>query len=191
MDLEGKPRLGQVVVFTPEDAGCPTGVYRTATGHAASFIEKRGLDQIAADPASFGEYFSGLFGIVPTDHSVRHESSIQEDRAELRFREVARKARLIDDDEQSVVVPYGAGKEVIKAIKDRQTSRGQPRFTRRDLRGLQRFMVNVRGRDLLALRGAVKPLLPNLSVLVLEEACYHEHLGVLVDRQPTEDLCGV
>jgi CRISPR-associated endonuclease/helicase Cas3 len=100
---------------------------------------------------------------------------------------------VIKDDGQPVIVPFRQGEERIHDIRARKRSPGEPRLDRHDLRQLQRFMVNVRIREFTMLLhvGMVKPLLPNIELYVLEKGGYHPHLGLLVDNQPLEDLCGV
>lgn len=191
VDTQGKPVRGKVIMFSPQDPSMPSGVYRTATEKTVGFLDP--LDSLPANPEIFARYFSQLFQIVPTDHSRQRETTIQEDRQNLRFREVSSKAKVIRDDGVPVVVPYRKGKEVIEAMRTRVPIPGRPRFDRQDLRSLQRFMVNVRTRDFQMLQhyGMVSPLLYNLELYVLEEGCYHEHLGLLIHQRPVEDLCGV
>ena len=112
-DAQGQPARGQVVIFTPEDNSLPRGIYATATGQTAVRLASLPLDALATDPDIFANYFSQLFQLTSTDHSRKRESTIQEDRNELRFREVSRKARVIEDEGMPVVVPYGKGKELI------------------------------------------------------------------------------
>ena len=188
----GQPALGQVVVFTPENHSLPAGVYKTATDQTALSLASLPIESLGTRPEIFATYFSQLFELTPTDHARRRECTIQEDRQELRFREVSRKAKVIEDG-VPVVVPYGKGKERIEAIRCREPLPGRPRFDRHGLRDLQRFMVNLRNFDFqrLVLLHMVTPLLPNLELYCLEEGCYHRDLGLLIDKRPTEDLCGV
>ena len=179
---------GRVVVFRPMDAKLPVGVYRVATDIAARLLDQLDTDDLSGDPTLFGRYFRELFEYVPTDYQHRRECSIQEDRKELRFREVARKAKVISDDTRAVIAPWGESLKEVAAIRER--TQDGPRFTRKDLRGLQRFMVNLHSRDFQKLdaMGLLCPLLPGMELYVLREAAYHEHLGVVVDRHPTEDF---
>ena len=112
-------------------------------------------------------------------------ADIQDDRAKLRFQSVAQKAKVIDDGGRGVVIPIGAGRRLIKAIRTREVPAGERRFTRQDLRALQRYMVNLRERDFNFLRGRnlVSELLPNLGVFVLDLAQYDKNLGVLKPDQ--------
>jgi len=191
-DNQGRPSHGKVIIFTPEDHSLPRGIYKTATEQTAVCLTSISTESLGTNPGIFADYFSQLFQLTPTDHARRRESTIQEDRENLRFREVSRKARVIEEDGMPVVVPYGSGKELIDEIRTRAPLRGRPRFDRHDLRQLQRFMVNVRTPDFqrLVLLHMATPLLPNLELYRLEEGCYHPDLGLLIDKRPTEDLCG-
>ena len=192
-DDQGTPRYGEVVIFDPQDQSLPSGVYKTATEQTAVCLTRISTESLGTDPDIFGDYFSQLFQLTSTDHARRRESTIQEDRENLRFREVSRKARVIEEDDTPVVAPYGSGKELIEEIRTRQPLPGRPRFDRHDLRRLQRFMVNVRTHDFQRLVNLhmATPLLPNLELYCLEEGCYHSDLGLLIDKRPMEDLCGV
>ncbi len=192
-DANGGPMLGKVILFTPQEHALPPGVYTTAANHTGTFLQRVGLERLATEPQIFEEYFSSLFPLTATDYAAKRETTIQEDREKLRFRQVSRKAKVIRDDGVPVVVPYGAGEELIEEIRSRQPTRERPRFDRLDLRRLQRFMVTVRPRDFDYMEhvGLVSPLLPNLNVFVLEAGCYHEHLGLLLQQRPLEELCGV
>ena len=176
------PNKGRVVVFRPTDAKLPGGVYRVATGIAARLLDQLSADDLSGKPDLFRLYFGELFQYVPTD-------SIQEDREALRFREVARKAKVISDDTQAVIAPMEKALEKVAAIRERTQMDG-PRFTRKDLRDLQRFMVNLHLRDYQKVdkMGLLRPLLPGMELSVLNEAAYHEHLGVVIDQRPTEDF---
>ena len=187
---EGRlPGKGRMVVFRPKDAKLPGGVYRVATDIAARLLDRMSTDDLSGEPGLFSRYFGELFQDVPTDHQRRRECSIQEDREKFRFREVARKAKVIFDDTQAVVAPREKALEKVAAIRER-AQMDSPRFTRKDLRDLQRFMVNLHTRDFQKVdkMGLLRPLLPGMELSVLDEAAYHEHLGVVVDQRPTEDF---
>lgn len=186
----GQPALGEVVVFRPTEHNLPRGMYRTATDITAALLERVGAESLATDHTLFAEYFGQLYDYVPTDFVQAGECPIQEDREALRFREIARKARVIKDDTLPVIVPYGKGRKLIDAIRARPQEKGRPRFGKRDLQKLQRYMVNLHRRDfdaLLALK-QLMPLLPNLELYVLSEGLYHEHLGIIINQRPTEDF---
>ncbi len=190
VDSNDQPRRGKVIVFTPEDHALPRGVYNTATNHTIGFLQRASIDIFDTEPGVFADYFSQLFQLTDTDYARHGKASIQEDRRELHFREVSGKAKVIEDTGRPVVVPYGKGKEVIKEIHASQAGCGSGRFSYRDLRRLQRFMVNVRWRDFQRLYdlGMIGPILPSIDLLVLNEGCYNDSLGLLIESRPVEDL---
>ena len=187
---EGRlPHKGRVVVFRPADAKLPGGVYRVATDISARLLAQLSAADLSREPDLFGRYFAELFQYVPTDYQRRRECSIQEDREKLRFREVARKGKVISDDTLAVIAPRKKALEKVAAIRERAQTSSQ-RFTRENLRDLQRFMVNLHPRDFQRLdsMGLLHSLLPGMELRVLDEAAYHEHLGVVIDQRPSEDF---
>lgn len=185
MDENGELMLGEVIVFTPEDHSLPPGVYSKATDITTMLLTQTNTDDLAQNHELFAEYFDQLCQLTETD-----KEKIQDDRADLKFREVARKARVINDDTRSIIVRYGKSEEIINDLRSRHTRKGQPRFTRDDQRRLQRFMVNLRSRqfqELEALR-QIEPLMPNLDIFVLSAGMYNKQLGVVINQTPLEDL---
>ncbi len=182
------PGKGRVVVFRPADAKLPGGVYRVATQITAQLMEQLSTDDLS-DPALFNRYFSELFQNVPTDHKHQRERSVQEDRECLRFRDVARKAKVISDDVYPVIAPRDKAMEKVAVIRERNETSGL-RFVREDLRILQRFIVNLHAHDFQKLNamGLLHPLLHGMELRVLDAAAYHKHLGVVIDQYPTEDF---
>ncbi|MHB9008160.1 MAG: CRISPR-associated helicase/endonuclease Cas3, partial [Limisphaerales bacterium] len=193
---EGRLQAGAMHVFRPADHKLPPGVYRVASDQAAISLARLGdaaSECLATDSGLFAKYFDSLYQVVNTDYARQGETSIQEDRALLRFREVARKAKVIDDSGQPVIVASDThGREfaapLIEEIRARPLAPGEPRFTRDDLRRLQRFMVNVHAHKFQQLEGLkhFRPLLPNLELFVLNDGHYHPELGLLVERLPLE-----
>ena len=192
---EGRAARGQVHVFRPVEHKIPGGVYAAATEQASVAVARfdnleQAQEALATDPTIFTTYFHGLYSVITTDSKI-DGTTIQEDRRELKFRTVSEKAKVIDNIGQHVISPFGAGKRIVRAIRERQTPSGEPRFTRDDQRRLQRYMVNVRQHnfdELLRLR-LIEPLLPNLNVHVLDPCCYHRHLGlVMPGNLPIHDM---
>lgn len=193
---EGRLASGAMHVFRPADHKLPPGVYRAAADQAAISLAGLGenaSESLATDAGLFTRYFDSLYQVVNTDYARKGETSIQEDRAFLRFREVARKAKVIDDSGQPVIVANDThGRKfaapLIEEIRNRQLAPGQLRFTRDDLRRLQRFMVNVRTHKFQQLEALkhIRPLLPNLELFVLNDGLYHPELGLLIDKLPLE-----
>lgn len=187
---EGKHALGEVIIFRPTDNSLPRGIYSTATGVTETLLARADAEALATDHTLFEQYFSQLHQYVPTDYERAGECSIQEDREHLRFREVARKARVIPDDTKPVIVPYGEGIKTIEKIRERPQEKGKPRFGKADLQRLQRFMVNLHSQHFMQLKalGQLDNLLPNLELYVLSEGFYHKHLGILINQRPMEDF---
>jgi CRISPR-associated endonuclease/helicase Cas3 len=183
-----------VRVFTPADEKkLPGGIYGTATQQAAVTLARLGNDaaeQLATSPDIFHEYFTELYAITATDYDQRGKNSIQEDRANLNFRTVAKKAKVIEDDGHPVIIPIGKGRHLVESIRARKPGRDASLFSRRDLRRLQRYMVNVHTKNFeqLLRNTLIEPLLHNLDLFMLKEGVYHEHLGLLVEARPLEDF---
>ncbi len=192
---EGRFERGEVNVFRPAEHKIPGGVYRAATEQASVAVARftdleTAEESLATDPSIFTAYFHSLYSVITTDRKI-DGTTIQEDRLELKFRTVGEKAKVIDNEGQPVIAPFGAGKRIVQAIRERQTAPGEPRFTRDDMRRLQRYTVNVRQRnfdELLHLQ-LIKPLLPNLNIHVLDPSCYHTQLGlVMPGNLPIQDM---
>lgn len=184
-DEHGQPAFGQVVIFQPEDHKLPKGIYDKATEITAMLLQRTNADDLAQNHELFGEYFDRLCLLTDLD-----QEKIQDDRKELKYREVARKARVISNDTKPIIVPYGAGEDIIKEIQMRVVAKGQPRFGRQDLRRLQRFIVNVYAHQFqqLEAQGQIRPLLPNLELYVLAAGLYHPQLGLITTQRPSEDF---
>jgi CRISPR-associated endonuclease/helicase Cas3 len=189
-DAHGNPMLGEMIIFRPTEASLPRGIYSAATGVTETLLARADTETLATDPMLFEQYFSQLYQFVPTDYAKTGECSIQEDRENLRFREVVHKARVIADDTRPVIVPYGTGKKHIEEIRTRLQEKGKPRFGKTDLQRLQRFMVNLHQHDFEQLRALrqISQLLPNLELYVLSEGFYNAHLGLLIQQRPSEDF---
>jgi CRISPR-associated endonuclease/helicase Cas3 len=197
---EGRNTTGEVHVFRPADHKLPPGVYRAASDQAVITLAQLGeaataSDKLSNDPQMFRGYFDSLYQVVNTDHAKRGETTIQQDREQLRFREVSRKARVIEDVGQPVIIAadnHGRkfAADLIAEIRSRQPAAGRPRFTREDLRALQRSMVNVHHHRFQQLESMkhLHPLLPNLELHVLADGFYHPDLGLVVDNRPLDDF---
>ncbi len=185
IDENGKPRLGEVVVFNPQDGGLPPGIYSTATNITVAHLD---ITRLATDPNLFKEYFTELYQVSPTDYQRRGSHTIQHERAEFNFRKVDKMARVIKDDTIAVVIPYGKATDIIARIRKGQS------FDREDIRSLQRYMVNLRKgfhSDYDKLKSALTPLIPErLEIPVLNKLFYDikTHRGVVVENLPPEEL---
>jgi CRISPR-associated endonuclease/helicase Cas3 len=187
---EGRLPSGKMHVFHPVEAKLPGKLYEAATGQAAiqlASLAARGdvEELLATDPTVFADYFQSLWQTVETD-----KEKIQDDRKMLRYRTVAGKAIVIKDDTCPIIVPIGKARRIIRELRGRQNSPGQPRFGRDDLRRLQRYMVNVRTHRFKTIEAQqlIRPLLPNLDLHVLNEGLYHRNLGLVIESRPLEDF---
>ncbi len=183
----GELRMGDVFVFQPEEPGMPRGFYQAAAGEARTELGEITGERLATDPTVFTEYFTTLYGRISTDAAPKGERPIQEMRAELLFRSVAERAKVIQDGGTPVIVPYGKARRMIRAIQKRES------YNRRSLRRLQRFVVNLRPNDLRKLEalGWTAPLLPGQKgdgPLVLAEAAYDKRFGVVIAGLAPEDF---
>ena len=195
---EGRLAAGDVHVFKPVDHKLPPGVYSTAADQAMITLSGLGAEasasmRLATDPQIFRDYFQSLYQVVNTDYAKPGETSIQQDRELLRFREVSRKAKVISDEGHPLIIARDThGREfaapIIEEIRTRQISPGQHRFERDDLRRLQRFMVNVPSHKFQRLEAMknIRPLLPNLELFILDDGFYHPELGLIIDQLPLD-----
>ncbi len=106
---EGRRASGLVNVFQPAEHKLPPGVYCSASDQAAITLASLGdtataAEHLATSSDIFSGYFQSLYQVVNTDYAKRGEPTIQEDRSYLRYREVARKARVIEDSGTPVIV---------------------------------------------------------------------------------------
>ncbi|MBA3356158.1 MAG: hypothetical protein H0U18_09535 [Pyrinomonadaceae bacterium] len=185
-DELGQPALGEVILFTPEESRLPPGIYQTATGITSTLLQQINEQQLAADHQLFERYFTQLYQYADTD-----AKALQELRAGFNFRTVAREAKVITDDTLPVIVPYKDGKKsdgvkLVREIRDK----GREKFSKYDLRRLQRYMVNLRSRDFLLLQSLeqVRELFPNWELYVLAEGFYDKRFGVILHQRSEEDF---
>ncbi len=184
-DATGKPALGQVIVFRPSEHNLPRGVYSKATDITEILLARTKAEDLAQNHELFSEYFDQLCQLTEMD-----KAQIQADRSKLKYRDVATKARVIEEDTKPVIVLYGQANGIIEDIRDRQVPKGAPRFTRDDLRRLQRYIVSLYSHQFQKLEalGQLRPLLPNLELYILSEGMYDKHLGIVIEQRPPEDL---
>ncbi len=180
-DESGRPLLGEVMIFIPEENRLPPGIYQTATGITSTLLQQISEQQLATDHQLFERYFTQIYQYADTD-----AQAIQELRAGFNFRTVAREAKVISDDTRPVIVPYGASSDIIAAIKDK----GRENFSKYDLRKLQRYIVNLRAHDFLLLQslGQIRELFPNWEMYVLAEGLYDKRFGVILNQRSEEDF---
>lgn len=136
--LEGK---GVVEVFNPEGAR-PFGSMAQGIHAAMDLVRSGGLADPLA-PATFRKYFDGYYGRADLDAQGIGPLLTPDRELGVQFRSAAERFKLIDEDGESVVVPYlpsGASESPIHAWIGRLEKDPNNRALRRKL---QRYTVNL------------------------------------------------
>jgi CRISPR-associated endonuclease/helicase Cas3 len=177
---EGKLKngLGRVKVFIPLKKS-PPGILRKAAETTETMLKNGIADPL--DHENFEKFFGNLYwkansldknGIVDLLKPDQEECGIQ-------FRTAAGKFKIIDDSQQqTILVPYGKGKEYIDLLK----KDGPERWI---LRKLQRYSVNIYKRDFATLcsRQWISEIVPGVFALTTDSG-YDYQIGLLVDEIP-------
>jgi len=184
-DELGHAKLGEVIVFHPAESGLPQGIYERGTCITPPYLADTA--RLATDSNLFASYFSELFEITPTDRVRRNELTVQALRERLKFRTVGDKAKVIPGDTVSVVVRYRDGARLVERITKAR------RVDYRILRRLQRYMVSLRRGpksvfEQLVGAGRLRPLLPELDLLVVDAECYDLRRGIVFNERPPEEF---
>ena len=182
---EGLLKRGRVVVFRPSEGGLPPGAYRTATQLAAIDLARPGFDIHDAD--ALGPWFRRVYDTVDTD-----AHGIQKLRALLDYKAVAHEFRMIEEDAEDVVVPYGSDKERAAVNATLGSLRKKQGSARLLMRKLQPYTVALRGRDIAraAARGLVAPVMDGVWEWVGDPKAYSHTRGLNVDGADTELIIG-
>jgi CRISPR-associated endonuclease/helicase Cas3 len=167
--------LGRVVVFRPAEGGLPPGTYAIATRHTATVLAADGWNERIHDPDEIGPWFEWLYKTVSTDRD-----GIQKLRESLDYKAVAREFRMIEDDTEDVVVPYGSADERAEIIADIRARRGSARLL---MRKLQPYTVALRRRDIsrAVARGWLAPVMDGVWEWVGDPKSYHKVRGLNAD----------
>jgi len=180
---EGKlPEKGRVIVFLSEEGRMPPGVYRASTQITSSLIKAGPLN--LDDPRAVGIYFQRLYHTFKDPHGHLDKKGIQALRQDWNFAEVAQRMRLIEEDTEDVIVPYGdanARATVQAAIAELRRQEGSARGA---LRRLQPYLVSVRTKAAEAYRrqGWIEPVLPESKLaLGIWRGVYDATRGLIAD----------
>jgi CRISPR-associated endonuclease/helicase Cas3 len=179
---EARLDAGRVVVFRPAEGGLPPGAYRTATQLSGIDLD-RAVD--LDDPYALAPWFRRVYGTVERD-----AEGIQKLREKMHYPEVARKFRMIQDDTEEVVVPYGDAAEraqVDDAVAQLRTRSGTARLL---LRMLQSYTVGLRRRAIqhAASRGFVQPIIAGVWEWTGPPELYDDVRGLIADGADEELL---
>lgn len=150
-DHSGRPVMGRVIVFDPEDGGSPRGAYLSGLGEATRLLRQEDVD--LHDPSLYRKYFERVYRVVETSGR-----EIQSARESYRFAEVAERFRMIKENTVPVVVRYDdETHRIIASLRAVGPSRSL-------IRRLQPYLVNVYENQLPRLldQGLVEEITPGL-----------------------------
>ena len=165
----GRP-AGRVVVFQPENNELPPGVYTEATERTQALIRQGGLS--IDNPDCIRQYFDRLYG----EANLGRE--IQGFRERLRFRDVGEEFKMIDDNTQSIFVPYDpAARDLIARLNSAGVLYLELRH------GLQRYTVGLYESEIrTAVRtGILYEVRPSSNLWICPEGLYSEKLGFVTE----------
>lgn len=116
--MNAQERLGEVIVFEPEEAGdwrrrYPTHAYYQATEVTRTLLASRG-DLDINDPAVFQTYYRHLYDL--NDPATQH-ADLNQAVAAVDFAEVSRLYRIIDTDAIQVLVPWADRWDEFRALR--------------------------------------------------------------------------
>ena len=171
---------GKVVVFVPSKRP-PSGILRKAADTTRNLLRGSSERSDPLVPGNFTRFFEELYWKVSSldKKGIRDLLMPQPPDAAMYFRTAATKFKLIENDQETILVPFGEGEDLIETLR----SAGPERQL---MRKLQRYAVNVYSRDFhsLRLKGAIEEIYPNIWVVVFKEQ-YSSITGLLVDEIPS------
>jgi CRISPR-associated endonuclease/helicase Cas3 len=174
---EGKLDSGTFIVF-PAETKPPAGILRIGLDATNAMLERHAGRLNFADPTFFDEYFRILYHTTDRDRR-----GVQVEREQLNFANVAQLVELVEDGYKRAVV-------VLWEDAGRRVAIHRAERSRRSLRALQRFVVQIPERDLrtLATIGAVEEINECLHVLTPAfRHLYHSEFGLVVDDSAAPD----
>ncbi len=181
----GSP-AGRVIVFEPAaEPSTPPGYYQRATAVARDFLEEHAADpsRILVDPAIFERFHQRL---IAKGEGRELGKCIQDQRRSLNFRTVDGLFKIIDEAGRGVVVPFGEGADLIRAIP------AQGHLEPEDRRKLQRFTVSLMPDWIEHFRHLeqIRPLLAGQEDGPLEYVGkYDDVIGIRIIELPPESFC--
>lgn len=166
---EGRLSRGRLEVFVPASSP-PPGAPRAGADVAREMLATDGAMDLFS-PTVHGEFFKRLYATQQTDLL-----GIQALRASRAFAQVAERFSLIEDGSADVIVPWGAGADLLQELRRLGPDRAR-------LRRLQRFHVRVAPsmhRRLVA-AGAIEEVAGSVTALsASHRELYTERFGLLV-----------
>jgi CRISPR-associated endonuclease/helicase Cas3 len=128
----------------------PSNSLRRELAVAIAFLKRPGFTLDLNDPALFSEYFRAVLD----EHVVNTDApGVAVAEREMNFPEVERRFRMIEENGQSVLAPYGDAKRLLASLRVVGP-------TRQNLRGMQRLFVSLYDREIeeLLRLGVIEPL---------------------------------
>jgi len=179
---EGKLPKGKFFIFYPEKAP-PVGYLRQGVDEANAIMRK--YDDLLSIEA-VNEYFRNLYWV---NEDKLDKEKILEKLSEgvstlnFPFREIARQFKIIDNDMESIIIPYNdEAKEIIKQLRYTE-------FTKNLARRSQRFSVQVYPQILKKIEGvSVKRIRDTNFLILTNEDLYKEDIGLNYDDPVFRDI---
>jgi len=171
---EGKLEHGELRVFNAPRKP-PAGILRKAANITKNLLAEKPQDIL--DHNLFKKFFSELYWAASSLDQKDIVTLLTPEPLEcgIYFRTAAARFSIIDDSAQkSIIVPYEAGKDLIKILK----AKGPERWL---MRKLQRYTVNIFNHEFDALlkEGVIEEVQPNTYVLS-GDSYYSQDLGLLI-----------
>ncbi|HVU32031.1 MAG TPA: hypothetical protein VHE61_01260, partial [Opitutaceae bacterium] len=156
----------------------PRGFLRSTADSAAEILPLHATDPLS--PSAVEAYFhlhywrhedqTDANRILECFPPVQNEASL----LGLRFKDCGERFRFIESAYQSVLVPYGPGRELIAELRATFDPAGQRRLARR----LQRYVVQIPEAVALAHRGRGLTLLHDHFLVLDDDLAYSDELGL-------------
>lgn len=179
---EGKLTKGNVFIFYPEKAP-PVGYLRQGIDEANAIIRKY-EDLLSIDAVN--EYFRNLYWINEDKldkGKILEKLSEGVSKINFPFKEIAKLFKIIEDDMESIIIPYND--EVKKNIKQLRYTE----FTKKLVRKIQRFSVQIYPDILKKLEGVSVERIKNTNFLILtNEDIYKKDIGLDYDDPLFRDI---
>ena len=178
------PGKGHVEVFVRKVPAPLSGLRNGVQATRSTLGDAR---PVALRPEHFNTYFSNYYdGFASRDARGIVEDLLNRGDMAMKFRTAAKNFRLIDDEDQvSLIVPYASASPTAREVAPLIARLRAGDSDRGLLRGLQRFIVQVRQRaaDTWQQRRDIEEVLPGL--FILNNALLYDHgLGLLRDGRP-------
>jgi len=168
--------LGEVHIFIPPQKP-PVGALRKAAETTADLLKTGKYSPVELD--AYEPFFSEVIWKANSlDKAGIIEYLTPDNELAIQFRTAADKFKIIEDEQQrSIIVPYGNGGELIELLK----KEGPERWL---LRKLQRYTVSIYGHDFNHLKSEGRLIEVCPDIFVCSDCDYDLKTGLKVDDEP-------